>query len=132
MLPLLLVEQPVERLERHRPVVPVAHQRSGRRLGRRLAARLQQFAVDLVGYVDTPFRSVSRYTTEGGPPLGPRLLAPTHDCGACELSRPPEASAALALLGRIRPCVVVIVARVVAVGQRPSAPEVQEGLVSSS
>ena len=28
------------------------------RSGRRLAARLQQFAVDLVGYVDTPFRFV--------------------------------------------------------------------------
>ena len=39
-------------------LVSVAHQRSGRRSGRRLAARLKQFAVDLVSYVDTPFRSV--------------------------------------------------------------------------
>ena len=67
--------------------------------------------------------------TEGGHPHGPRLLATTHDCGACELSRPPGASSALALLGRTRPCVVVVGARVVAVDQRPSAPEVQGGLV---
>ena len=56
------MEQPVERLERHRHVVPVAHQRLGRRSGhrsvRRLEARLQQFAVDLAGYDDIPFRSV--------------------------------------------------------------------------
>ena len=75
VLPLLRVEQTVERLEQHQLVVLVAHQRSSRRSGRRLAARLQQFAVDLVGYVDIPFRSAWRCMTEGGHPLGPRLLA---------------------------------------------------------
>ena len=101
----------IERLER-------AQQRSSRRSGRRLAIRLQQFEEDLVGYVDIPFRSAWRCTTEGGHPLGPRLLARTHDCGACELSCPPGASSSLAFLGRTRPCVVVVVARVVAVGQQ--------------